>query len=114
MYKIETSIDIPDKLYRGNSIDIGVRVNLDLSEYIINVELFDQYCSSLKLSSEDENSSIELLEDDESFIVHILKDTTSNFHLVSYLEITLIDSDDKEITCYFAPIKFIDNFIWRK
>jgi hypothetical protein len=115
---IETSISIPDKLYRKNSIDIGVHVNLDLSDYKIHVELFDRFYSSLLLNSENNGGSddeIEILDDGENgdFVIHIAKGTTELFHLISYLEIDLIDADGKEFTAYFGVIKFEDTIYMR-
>ncbi len=115
---IETSISIPDKIFRKNSIDIEVHVNLDLSDYKIHAELFDRFYSSLKLNTENNGGSddeIEILDDEEdgNFIIHIQKDLTELFHLISYLEITLIDTDDKEFTAYFGIIKFEDNIFMR-
>jgi len=115
---IETSISIPDKLFRKNSIDIGVHVNLDVSDYKIHAEVFDRFYSSLRLNSENNGGSddeIELVTDGEDgdFIIHIAAHTTDLFHLVSYLEIILIDEDDKEFTAYFSVIKFQDDIFMR-
>ena len=115
---IETSVSIPDKLFRKNSIDIGVHVNLDVSEYKIHAELFDRFSSSVKLNTDNNGGSddeIELVTDGEDgdFVIHIAKELTNLFHLVSYLEITLIDEDDKEFTAYFGVIKFEDNIYLR-
>jgi len=115
---IETSISIPDKLYRKNSIDIGIHVNLDLSDYKIHAELFDRFYSSLKLNTENNGGSddeIELVTDGEDgdFVIHIAAHTTDLFHLISYLEVTLIDSDNKEFTAYFGVVKFQDTIYMR-
>jgi hypothetical protein len=115
---IETSISIPDKLFRKNSIDIGVHVNLDLSDYKIHAELFDRFYSSLKLNTENNGGSddeIELITDgaDGDFVIHIAKGLTELFHLISYLEINLTNADGKEFTCYFGIIKFEDDIYFR-
>jgi hypothetical protein len=115
---IETSISIPDKIFRKNSIDIGVHVNVDLENYKIHTEIFDRFYSSLKLNTENNGGSddeIEIFGDTENgdFILHIAKGKTDLFHLVSYIEITLIDEDDKEFTCYFGVIRFEDNVYLR-
>ena len=112
--KIETSINMPDKIFRGNSIDIEGYVNIEsLDECVIKAEIFDAFYSSIKLSSEVEGEISISEEDDGSFIIHIAKDTTNLFHLISYIELTLIDADEKEITIYYAPIKFVDNQFMR-
>lgn len=115
---IETSISMPDKIYRKNSIDIGVHVNIDLSDYKIHAELFDRFYSSLKLNTENNGGSdeeIELVTDGEDgdFVIHVAAHTTDLFHLVSYIEITVIDSDNKEFTAYFGVIKFQDTIYMR-
>jgi hypothetical protein len=115
---IETSISIPDKIYRKNSIDIGVHVNVDLSDYKIHTEVFDRFYSSLKLNTENNGGSddeIELVDDGEdgNFVIHIAKGKTELSHLISYLEITLIDADNKEFTAYFGVIKFQDDIYMR-
>jgi hypothetical protein len=115
---IETSIDIPDKIFRKNSIDIGVHVNVDLSDYKIHCEIFDRFYSSLKLNTENNggsDSEIEIIDDaeDGNFVIHVEKGTTELFHLISYIEITLIDSDAKEFTCYFGVLRFEDNIYMR-
>jgi len=115
---IETSINIPDKLFRKNSIDIEVHVNVDLSDYKIHAELFDRFYSSLKYNTENNGGSedeIELVDDgkDGDFIIHIVAHTTDLFHLISYLEIILIDEEDKEFTAYFSVIKFQDDIFMR-
>jgi len=114
---IETSIDIPDKIYRKNSIDIGVKVNVDLSDYKIHAEIFDRFYSSLKLNTEDNGGSddeIEIIDADKgTFVIHIEKGKIELFHLISYLEVELIDEDGKEFTAYFGVIKFEDDVYMR-
>jgi hypothetical protein len=115
---IETSINIPDKIFRKNSIDIGVHVNVDLTTYKIHTEIFDRFYSSLKLNTENNggsDSEIEIIDDveDGNFVIHIAKGLTELFHLISYIEITLIDADGKEFTCYFGVIRFEDNIYLR-
>jgi hypothetical protein len=114
---IETSISIPDKIYRKNSIDIGVAVNVDLSDYKIHAEVFDRFYSSIRLNTEDNGGSddeIEIVDADKgTFVLHIAKGQTELFHLYSYLEIILIDEDGKEFTAYFGVIKFQDDMYMR-
>jgi hypothetical protein len=114
---IETSIDIPDKIYRKNSIDIGIKVNVDLSDYKIHAEIFDRFYSSVKLNTEDNGGSddeIEIIDADKgTFVIHIEKGKTELFHLISYLEIELINEDGKELTVYFGLIKFEDDIYMR-
>lgn len=114
---IETSISMPNKLYRKTAFDIEVHVNIDLSEYKIHAELFDRFYSLLKLNTEDNGGSddeIEIINDDKgNFTIHIPKDKTELFHLDSYLEIDLIDEDENPHTCYFGRIKFEDTIYMR-
>jgi hypothetical protein len=115
---IETSISIPDKLFRTNSLDIEAHVDVDLSDYKIHAELFDRFGSSIELDTVNNGGSDDEIEfatdgEDGDFIIHIAKNLTTLFHLISYLEITVVDADDKEFTCYFGVIKFEDNVYMR-
>ena len=110
---MEIDISLPNKIYRGNNIEIGCHLDIDLTDCVIKAEIFDRFYSSLHLSSE-VATEIEIVdEEDGTFVIHVDKDSTNLFHLISYIEITLIDSDDKEITVYFAPIQFSDNIYMR-
>jgi hypothetical protein len=105
---MEIDISLPNKIFRGNSIDIVCHVDVDISECIIRAEIFDQYYASLKLSSE-VIGEIDIDDDDQTFTISIVKDTTDIFHLISYLEIDIEDDNGKVQTVYFSPIKFTDN-----
>jgi hypothetical protein len=111
---MEIDISLPNKLFRGNNIDIGCHLDIDLTDYIIRAELFDRFGSSILLSSEDDEQ-IELIDDGEdgNFVIYVAKDSTNLFHLISYLEIDVEDKDGKVQTVYFAPIKFEDNIYLR-
>jgi hypothetical protein len=111
---MEIDISLPNKLFRGNNIDIGCHLDIDLTDYIIRAELFDRFGSSILLSSEDDEQ-IELIDDGEdgNFVIHIEKGTTELFHLISYLEIEIEDGDGKLQTVYFAPLRFEDNIYLR-
>ena len=110
---MEIDISLPNKIYRGNNIQIGCHLDIDLTDCVIKAEIFDRFYSSLHLSSE-VATEIEIVdEEDGTFVIHVDKDSTNLFHLISYIEITLIDSDSKEFTVYFAPIQFSDNIYMR-
>jgi hypothetical protein len=110
---MEIDISLPNKIYRGNNIEIGCHLDVDLTDCIIKAEIFDRFYSSLHLSSA-VDTEIEIIdEEDGTFVIHVLKDSTKLFHLVSYIEITLVDKDSKEFTVYFAPIQFADNIYMR-
>jgi len=110
---MELDISLPNKLFRGNNIDIGCHLDVDLTDCVIKAEIFDRFYSSLHLSSEIEGEIEIIDEEDGTFVIHVLKDTTNLFHLISYIEIDLIDGDGKEFTVYFAPIQFADNIYMR-
>ena len=111
---MELDISLPNKLFRGNNIDIGCHLDIDLTDYIIRAELFDRFGSSILLSSEDDEQ-IELIDDGEdgNFVLYIAKDSTNLFQLISYLEIEVEDEDGKVQTVYFAPLHFTDNIYMR-
>jgi len=113
----EMNISIPTKIFRGNNLDIDCQINVDLSTYKIHAELFDRFYSSIELDTENNGGSddeVEFIDDDKgTFVIHIDKNLTSFFHLISYLEITLIDASGNEQTVWFDSIKFIDNIYAR-
>lgn len=110
---MEIDISLPNKLFRGNTIDIACHLNVDIKDFIIRAEIFDRFNSSIKLSSVVE-TEIEIVDDEDgTFIIHIAKDTTNLFHLISYIEIEVEDSDENIQTVWFAPIKFEDDIYLR-
>jgi hypothetical protein len=110
---MEIDISLPNKLFRGNNIDIGCHLDIDLTDYIIRAELFDRFGSSILLSSEDDEQIEIIDEEDGTFVIYVAKDSTNLFHLISYLEIDVEDEDGKVQTVYFAPIQFTDNIYLR-
>jgi len=110
---MEIDLSLPNKLFRGDSIDINGHLDIDLSDCIIRAEIFDRFGSSIKLSSEIEDEIEITNEEDGTFVIYIEKDTTDLFHLVSYLEIEVEDDDGKITTAYFSHIKFEDNIYLR-
>jgi hypothetical protein len=110
---MEIDISLPNKLFRGNNIDIGCHLNVDLSDYIIRAEIFDRFYSSLNLSSENDEQIEIIDEEDGTFVIYIEKGTTDLFHLISYLEIEVEDGDGKVQTVYFGVIKFEDDVYMR-
>jgi hypothetical protein len=110
---MEIDISLPNKIYRGNNIEIGCHLDVDLSDCIIKAEIFDRFYSSLHLSSE-VDTEIEIIdEEDGTFVIHVDKNKTTLFHLFSFIEIDLIDGDGKEFTVYFSPLNFADNIYMR-
>ena len=115
--QIETSLTMPTKVYRKNSLDIGVHVNVDLTNYKIKAEIFDRFYSSLLLKTANyggaDNQIMITDAAKGNFDIHVATDKTTLFHLIAYLEITLIDADGNEYTCYFGCLKFEDNIFLR-
>lgn len=113
----ETNISLPSKIFRKNSLDIDCQVNVNLSTYKIHAELFDRFYSSIKLNTANNGGSVNEISitsnTEGTFVLHIAKNLTDLFHLVSYLEITLIDATGKEQTIWFDVIKFEDNVYMR-
>lgn len=108
---IETSISMPSQLFYDNDIDIGVHVNMDLSDYKIRAEIINQLSSSLTLANEaagGADTEIEFVDDGEDgdFIIHIPKDTISSPTFRSYLDIEIEDEDGHVQTIYYALLNF--------
>ena len=109
----EMDITLPTKIFRSNNLDIDCHINVDLEDYTITAELFDRFGSSISLSSADDDEIEIIDEEDGTFTIHVEKDLTTLFHLNSYLEVTLIDDEDKEQTVWFDVITFTDNVYMR-
>jgi hypothetical protein len=113
----ETNISLPSKIFRSNSIDFECQTSVNLTTYKIHAELFDRFSSSIELDTANNGGSVDEISitsaSEGTFILHIAKDLTDLFHLVSYLEITLIDATGKEQTIWFDAIKFEDNIYLR-
>lgn len=110
---MEIDISLPNKIYRGKNIEIGCHLDIDLTDCIIKAEIFDRFYSSLHLSSEVATEIEVVDEEDGTFVIHVDKDATNLFHLISYIEITLIDGDEKEFTVWFSPLRFEDTIYMR-
>jgi len=116
--QLETSLTMPNKVYRKNTLNIDVHVNWDLTNYSIKAEIFDRFYSSLLLQTANRSggadNQIKITDATHgNFSIHIATDKTTLFHLISYLEITLIDPDGNETTAYFGMVKFEDNIFLR-
>jgi hypothetical protein len=116
--QIETSLTMPNKVYRKNTLDIDVHVNVDLTNYSIKAEIFDRFYSSLLLQTANRpggaDNQIKITgATNGNFTIHIATDKTTLFHLISYLEVTIIDPDGNEQTAWFGMIKFEDNIFLR-
>lgn len=109
----EMDISLPNKIFRGNNLNIDCHIDVDLEDYTITAELFDRFGSSISLSSTNDDEIEIVDEEDGTFIIHVAKDLTNLFHLNSYLEVTLIDNDDNEQTVWFDILKFEDNIYMR-
>jgi len=108
---IETSLSLPHNLFYSDDIDIGVHVNMDLSDYKIRAEILNQLSSSVSLASLAAGGSddeIEFVDDgtDGNFIIHIAKNTANSPVFKSYLEIDIEDIDGHVQTIYYGALSF--------
>jgi len=113
----EMDISLPSKIFRSNNLDIDCHINVDLTTYKIHAELFDRFGSSIELDTVNNGGAVGEITvtagTGGQFSLHFAKDSTTLFHLISYLEVTLIDSSAKEYTVWFDVIKFTDNVYMR-
>jgi len=112
---IEFDITLPEQLFRGDSIDLDCHVNIDLTDYKIRCEIFDQFCSSIKLATINvtagSDSQIDITDAaNGTFSIYIEKVTTSNFHVISFIEIELEDDNGKIYTVFYRPLTFVNKF----
>jgi hypothetical protein len=112
--RTEIQINIPEQISRGESIEIDCKLNVDLADYKIRAEIYDQFYASLRFATENtggDDTQIEVTDEDKGeFTIHVLKNTTNMFHLISYLEIEIEDSDEVMQTVYFGTLKFLNDF----
>jgi hypothetical protein len=113
----EIDISLPSKIFRSNNLDIDCHINVNLSTYKIHAELFDRFGSSIDLDTVNNGGATGEITVTSGaggqFSLHFAKNLTTLFHLDSYLEITLIDTNAKEYTVWFDVIKFQDNVYMR-
>lgn len=113
----EMDINIPTKVFRGDTLIIDCHINVDLTNYDIHAELFDRFYSSISLDTEGlggEAGEITVASGNVgTFTLNFAKGLTNLFHLNSYLEIKLIDEDGNEQTVWYDIIKFTDNQYFR-
>ena len=109
------SLIMPEKIYRGDSLDIDGKVDIDISNYIIRCEIFDYYGRFLKLRTplvSGIDPQIEITDDENGeFVIHITKNTTDYFGLTSQIEIELEDINGKVVTTYSGILKFYERRI---
>jgi hypothetical protein len=112
--RTEIQITIPEQISRGESIEIDCKLNVDLTDYKIRAELYDQFYASLRFATDNTggaDAQIEVTDEDKGeFTIHVLKNTTNIFHLISYIEIEIEDSHGVMQTVYFGLIKFLNDF----
>lgn len=117
---MNVSMEWPTPVYAGDSIDLPVIVDEDITDWKIRVEIYSGCgcgCSgdsNLKLASanvtggSDEEVSIEDVgtgETETTFTIHIAKNLTSDFPKHNYIEVELEDTDGKLYTIIHQPFR---------
>lgn len=91
-----------ENIVKGDSINLDIKLNTNLSDWKIRAELTDGCCEGIEVSSSNDGGSEEEIEriDDSigHFIVHIAKDLTTNFDDEGFFEVEIEDINGKVYT----------------
>lgn len=97
-------------LIKGDSIDLEITANTDITGWKIRCEIYDDEGNSIKLATENTGGSDEQIEiineADGIFTISALKGLTTNFQDSAYIEIEREDADGKVLTIYQDTIEF--------
>ena len=116
--KTEISLDMPSKLHYDDDIDITAKINIDLTNYQIIVNITNHFATTLILATENSeggsDDQIEITDADEGeFTIHIAKNSIASFDGKHCLKIYLIDPNDKQTTVYDELLYFQPDFFGR-
>jgi len=96
-------------LVKGDSIELEITTNIDISDWKIRCEIFDANGSSIKLATSNSggsNAQIEIIDAINGvFLLKVLKGLTTNFNNSANIEIER-EEDEKILTIYQDEIKF--------
>jgi hypothetical protein len=103
------------KFIKGDTIELEITANTDITEWKIRCELYDNEGNSIKLATLNSgggNSQIEVTDATNGvFIITVAKDLTDNFNNKSFIEIEREDANEKVLTIYRNEIEFQDEQI---
>lgn len=107
----EISITIPELLFPGNALNIPAYVNLDLTDYKITVNIFDQFRNTDILATanvvDGSDDQVEVTDvPNGEFVIKIPTGMTDNYHVHSFIEIDFEDPDGNLTTVYYAALNF--------
>jgi len=95
---------------KGDSIDLEITANTDITNWKIRCEIYDNEGNSIKLATANTGGSdlqIEITDTSNGvFIIHVAKGLTTNFQKSSYIEIEREGSDGKILTPYQDELQF--------
>lgn len=111
------SVDLPDSIIAGDSINIPCDVDGDLTGYKIRCEIFDNDGENIKLAntaaggSESQIADMVLIQG--RFLIQVAEGQTDDFNPLSFIEIELEDSDGEKYTIYHSQIEIKNQeLIW--
>lgn len=95
---------------KGDSIDLEVTANTNITDWEIRAELYDDTGNSVKIANTEAGGSddeIEIIDATNGiFELHIASGLTDNFDNDAFLEIEKVDANGKKLTIYQGDIKF--------
>lgn len=95
---------------RGDSIELEITANIDITNWKIRCEFFDGCNNSIKLATANSGGSNDEIEVTDAangvFLVKVDKDLTTSFDDNSFIEIERETADEKLNTIYQASVLF--------
>ena len=97
-------------LVKGDSIDMEITANTDITGWKIRCEIYDDEGNSIKLATANTGGSDDQIEITDAvngiFTISALKGLTTNFQDLAHIEIEREDSNEKILTIYQDDIQF--------
>jgi len=103
---IYLNLEEPTLLAKGDSMCIPCDVNIDLTDWKIRCEVYDDDTGSIKLATVNSGGTSGDIDIDSAvdglFTINVAKDLTQAFNDDAYIEIEVENSDGKVYTIYQA------------
>jgi len=95
---------------KGDSIELEITANVDITDWKIRCEIYDDCTNSIKLATSNSGGSDDQIEVTDAtngvFLVKVAKGETTDFKDQSFIEIEREDVDGKILTIYQDTIQF--------
>jgi len=106
------NLSLPEKLIKGDSFSLEGTLDVNITDWKIRCEIYDESGNSIKLATANSGGSdddIEITDAENGiFVINVGKDETTNFDKKSFIEIE-VETDDavtKQFTAHQGQIEF--------